>query len=295
MAYVGTRLRDDITIDEIYTLHYFEYTKGFSFEGESHGFWEMVYVDKGEVIVTADTREMTLTHGDAFFHHPDQWHTVRSESASNTVILSFSCSSPIMDWFYNRRVKAGNTQKKLISSILSEGMRCFEGPFGDPYTERLIRKRWAPVGAEQLIRQYLSELLILFMRNENDTIQTSSFKSHIADSTFDEIESYMQKNISRHLMLTDIAAYASISVSSLREIFRSNGSGGVIDYFIAMKIDRAKWYIREGNYNITQISELLGYSSPHYFSRQFREKTGMSPLQYAKSVQSLVKGNITEK
>ena len=294
MGYVGTTLRDDVTIDELFTLHYFEYTKGFSFKGESHDFWEMVYVDKGEVIVTAGEREMTLSHGDAFFHHPNQWHNVRSRNAANTVILSFRCSSPVMDWFYDRRLKAGNLQKKLISKILTEGVRCFEGPFGDPYSERLIRKRWAPVGAEQLIRQYLSELLILFMREESDTAQMSSFKSHISDTTFDEIEAYMQKNIGRHLTLADIASYANISISSLREIFRNNASCGVIDYFIFMKIDRAKWYIREGNYNITQIAELLGYSSPHYFSRQFREKTGMSPLQYAKSVQSLVVGDLTK-
>lgn len=294
MEYVGTRLRDDITIDELFSMHYFEYTKGFAFEGESHDFWEFVYADKGEVIVTAGDRELTLSHGDAFFHPPNQWHSIRSENAANAVIFSFSCHSSVMDWFYDRRLKAGNSQKKLISKILNEGMRCFDSPFGDPYTERLIRKRWAPVGAEQLIRQYLSELLILFMRDENDTVQMSSFKSHISDATFDEIEAYMQKNIGRHLTLTDIASYANISVSSLREIFRNNASCGVIDYFIFMKIDRAKWYIREGNYNITQIAELLGYSSPHYFSRQFREKTGMSPLQYAKSVQSLVSGNLTK-
>ena len=118
MGYVGTTLRDDVTIDELFTLHYFEYTKGFSFKGESHDFWEMVYVDKGEVIVTAGEREMTLSHGDAFFHHPNQWHNVRSRNAANTVILSFRCSSPVMDWFYDRRLKAGNLQKTSYSQTL---------------------------------------------------------------------------------------------------------------------------------------------------------------------------------
>lgn len=286
--YVATRLKDDVVIDEIYTLHYFEYTKGFAFPGEQHDFWEMVYIDKGEAVVTAGTQEFRLSHGDVIFHQPGQWHTIRSEGVSNSVILSFSCHSPVMEWFCDRRLKAGNHQKKLISLVLSEGMQCFEGPFGDPYTERLIRKKWAPVGSEQLIRQNLAELLIMFMRNEDSVGQMSPFKIRISNATFDEIEAYMQKNISGKLTLEEIAAYANISVSSLREIFRINASCGVIDYFISMKIDRAKWYIRDGNYNMTQIAELLGYSSPHYFSRQFREKTGMSPLQYAKSVQSLV-------
>ena len=51
-----------------------------------------------------------------------------------------------------------------------------------------------------------------------------------------------------------------------------------------MKIELAKSYLRENNYNVTQISEILGFSSIHYFSRQFKKKVGMSPIEYSNSV-----------
>jgi AraC-like DNA-binding protein len=117
----------------------------------------------------------------------------------------------------------------------------------------------------------------------------SSFKNHITDTAFAEIEAYMNDNIHKNLFLGDIAAHANISVSTLREIFKRNASCGVTEYFINLKIEMAKKYIRDDNYNVTQIAELLGYSGPHYFSRQFRQKTGMSPLQYSKSIKSMVK------
>lgn len=290
--YVGTRLQNNITVDELYTLHYFEYSKGFRFPGESHDFWEMVYIDKGEAIVTAGDRDIPVSHGDIVFHPPGQWHTIRSEHAANSVIFSFRCTSPALQRFSDRKLTAGNSQKKIISRILAEGMQCFEGPFGDPYSKRLIRRQDAPLGSEQLIHQYLCELLILCIRDTDKCLPMSSLKSRTADTAFDEIEAYMQQNIDRKLTLAEIAAHANISVSTLREIFHNVTSGGAIDYFITLKVERAKWYIRDGNYSITQISELLGYSSPHYFSRQFRSKAGMSPLQYAKSVQSLLSGNI---
>ena len=49
MGYIGVQLEDSIHIDELYTVHYFEYMNNFSFAGESHNFWEFLYVDKGEV------------------------------------------------------------------------------------------------------------------------------------------------------------------------------------------------------------------------------------------------------
>lgn len=289
--YIGTELADTIVIDKVYTIHYFEYAKGFAFEGESHDFWELVYIDKGEATVTANDEEFVLSHGNVVFHKPCEWHNIRSDAASNSVIISFSSSSPVMKFFEEKVMQVGNIQKKLISKIIAERINSFEAPLGDPYADRLIRKPNTAVGSEQLIKQYLSELLILLLRND-DTMQVSSFKSHITDTTFDEIEAYMIKNIHRTLSLNELAAFANISVSTLREIFRTNASCGVTEYFINLKIEQAKKYIRDDNYNVTQIAELLGYSGPHYFSRQFRQKTGMSPLQYAKSIKSMVKENM---
>ena len=50
----------------------------------------------------------------------------------------------------------------------------------------------------------------------------------------------------------------------------------------------AKKYLREDNYNISQISEILGYSGIHYFSRQFKKVTGMSPTEYSISIKAMV-------
>ena len=43
---------------------------------------------------------------------------------------------------------------------------------------------------------------------------------------------------------------------------------------------------REGTMNFSQIAAQLNYSTIHHFSRQFKDKFGMSPSEYAKSIQS---------
>ena len=54
-----------------------------------------------------------------------------------------------------------------------------------------------------------------------------------------------------------------------------------------MKINAAKQLIRTNKMNFTQISEQLGYTSIHYFSRQFKKVTGMTPSEYASSIKAM--------
>ena len=55
-----------------------------------------------------------------------------------------------------------------------------------------------------------------------------------------------------------------------------------------LKIKEAKKLIRENNYSISQISDMLGYSSIHIFSRAFKKAVGLSPTAYRKSIKSII-------
>ena len=63
MAYESVHLEDSITIDEVISIHYFQYMSDFSFPGESHDFWELVCVDRGEIVAVAGDRKLALKKG----------------------------------------------------------------------------------------------------------------------------------------------------------------------------------------------------------------------------------------
>jgi len=290
MEYKKTVLRRDFEITDVISVHYFEYTVDFAFSGELHDFWEFVYVDKGEIIITADDKDYRLTSGQVFFHKPNQWHALRSngEIAPNLVVVSFSCTSSAMSFFDDKLLSVGQTQKSLISKIITEFTSAFSTPVSDHTTTYLTRRQDIMPGSEQLIKIYLSELLILFMR-DNDIGQYSMSKSNRLSSNMEYILSHMNSNISRMISLAELSTYSGMSKSAISALFAASVGMGPIEYFIKMKINLAKKYIREDNYNITQISDILGYSSVHYFSRQFKKVTGMSPSQYSNSIKALDK------
>lgn len=288
MEYIKTALCHDICIDGIYTIHYIEHTKDYHFAGEAHDFWECVYVDRGEVIATAGQKEVALGPGEILFHQPNEWHTLRANGvvAPNIVVFSFASSSPRMQDFCGRRARVGNRGKALISAIIRESESVFETPLDQPNTHEMKKRASIPVGAEQLIRAHLEELLILLLRSERGK-PLSTIRQHADGDMFALLCDFMQENIGRQLTLSDLAARGGISESSVKLLFRTHAGKGAVAYFIRMKVETAKAYIREGNYNLTQISDLLGYESIHYFSRQFRAVAGMSPSEYGRSIRAM--------
>ncbi len=284
-----TTLKTEISVTKICTVHYFEYSKDHYFPGESHPFWEFVYVDKGEITAVAEKTRHILHHGDIIFHKPDEWHTLyaNGEIAPNIVIVTFHSTSHAMNFFENKIMKVGQREKNIITEIINEYLKSFSTPVDDTFTTYLTRKKDGVFGGEQMIRNLLEQLLISMMRG-NDIPRQTVGKTTRLDANLNLMLGYMENNISGVVSVDDLSKYAGISRSAVAQIFRSELGCGANQYFIKMKIDTAKKYIREGNHNFTQISAMLGYSGIHYFSRQFKKVTGMSPMEYARSIKLLL-------
>ena len=92
---------DSFNAKNLTTLFYMEISKNFSYGGESHNFWEMVYIDKGEMICTAGKKQFILKSGELTFHKPEEYHNLsgNGRSNSNISVLTFECSGEDMEYF----------------------------------------------------------------------------------------------------------------------------------------------------------------------------------------------------
>ena len=104
MAYDGIKLKNSISIEKLYSIHYFEYMSDFKFPGENHDFWEFVCVDKGEVSVTGGDRQFVLKRGEIAFHQPNEFHSVEATRgiAPNLVVISLDARIP--PWIFSETV-----------------------------------------------------------------------------------------------------------------------------------------------------------------------------------------------
>ena len=82
MSYKSTHLRTVLSVRSIISIHYFDYMSDFTFPGESHDFWEILCVDKGEIDAVAGNERHTLKRGSIIFHQPDEFHNVITNGRS---------------------------------------------------------------------------------------------------------------------------------------------------------------------------------------------------------------------
>lgn len=295
MSYESITLKRELSIDRIISIHYFEYMSDFIFEGESHDFWEFLCVDKGTVNVSAGSDTYTLNKDAIIFHRPNEFHNVYANGivAPNLVVIGFECESPAMEFFEHKILETGPAERTLLGNIIKEARLTYSCRLDDPYCAKLTRKEASaiPFASEQLIQIYLQQLLIQLIRNNSaDTSMATipkSNRSRSEDEMFYKIIAYMEENIKERLSIPQICRDNLIGRSLLQKLFRDNTGCGIIDYFSLMKINAAKQMIRARQKNFSQIADELGYNSIHYFSRQFKHLTGMTPSEYAASIQSI--------
>lgn len=149
-VFTPTVLAKAIDIPAVVTVHYFEYAKDYVFEGESHDFWELLYVDKGEVEVMADKTGYRLRQGDMIFHKPGEFHNVFANGvvAPNLVVVAFLCESPGMRYFEGKILRTGADERELLARLVNEARDAFSCPLDDPHTTRMERASSSAFGSE---------------------------------------------------------------------------------------------------------------------------------------------------
>ncbi len=285
LNYIKHKIANLISINKIVTIHYYEFDKSFSFEGESHDFWEMVYIDSGEVEIDADKRRIHLKQGDVVFHKPNEFHTIKAyNEATNVFVISFVCTSETMNFFCDKTVHVPVALRRIIGTIIEEYLQTFK-PMSSKDVKLEIKEN-PPVGGQQMIRIYLEQLLIMLIRNEQENRKMRIFPSresmenHLVSNMIHIIE----ENIYSEISITDICTNLNYSRAYLSKIFKLTTGYTLLEYISTLKIKEAKKLIREGRYNFTQISDLLCFDNPHYFSSVFKRITNMTPTEYKTSV-----------
>lgn len=289
--FVRQDLPQVISVRKLITVFYMELSKDFRNPGERHNFWEMVYIDKGEMLCTADTNQFTLKSGEVTFHKPNEFHNLSGDgkTAPNVSILTFECDSPAMKHFEGKILQLNPEEKKLLSLLMSEGLACFrlEDPH-NPLLQTLRVQQDAPFGGFQMIRNLLEIFLISLYRHRESFTKTSRQSIEIdgvaVNFEIKELLDILQANVYGRLTVGDVAKAVGKSQSTVKMLFREFYPGGIMHYYNGLKIREAKKLIRENQYTLAQIAELLCYDSPQYFSKCFRDATHMSPSQYRQSI-----------
>ena len=295
VQYKTHKLDIEFSITELVNVSYYTLSKDFLWSGESHEPWEMVYVDKGEMVITAGTDTYLLKSGEAAFHCPHEFHNLRTngQKAANVIVVAFMCDSPMMRAFERKILSLNSQEKSCLSSIIKEAEAAFQhfddiASHNDAPCVDLTPRSHIPFGAQQIIKNLIEYFLILIYRHsdgigfDDRAVPINQLHHHAQIAV--KIQEYLSEHYADKITLELLAAEQNISISQLKRIFKEHTGDSVIPYLTALRIKEAKRLIQESVLNFSQIAVAVGYDNIYYFSSVFKKHTGMTLTEYSKSL-----------
>lgn len=279
--YYKYKVENLISIDSIVTLHNFDLEKDFIAEPEKHDFYEFVFVKKGSIIAKQDDNEISLEQNQIIFHKPNIMHSIvaTNDTAPSVLIVSFSSKSEEMHFFDNKVFDLTKGVIQILDIIFDLGSKTFDIDNTTPTTTKMHLKENAIIGGIQSIKNMLEFFLIELIKNESNREENIGlFLS--GNNLIDNVIYYLKSNVYTRVDIEDISNRFGYSKSYIFKEFKRKTGNTIINYFTRLKIDEAKRLLKKKENNISQVSNLLAFDNPNYFSKVFNKIAKMTPSQY---------------
>lgn len=265
-----SNISSSLDISEIYTKFYQEKGTNYNFSGEKHSYWELTYVDKGELLTTIDGVSYHLKQGDLIFYAPMQFHTQSTfeKISSSYLTINFKMNFNHADLLCNKIFSIQRDSYFIVTRLIEELSN-----------DNLY--------SDDLSLCYLKQLIIQMLRLDNSHFHskpTTHIQQTYENELLNDILLYIDDNIYEKISVSTLCDHFCISTSMLHSLFRKNMNNTAKNYINELKLSKSKELIRNSTHTLSEISEMLGFSSIHYFSKKFKSYFNISPTEYSKSI-----------
>ena len=226
---------------------------------------KLIYAEEDGVEVRVDTKTILMNKDEIYLTRGDEAVVVKTDK--KTVIYMIESYCKYFNHIKHKIIGLIGTKRHIIYNI-NEEYKKIESSDNEIY------------GYEQMMTLFFEQLFILLIR-ENIKF-TAQNEKHENTVIVEKVVGYLNDNIYNNIKFEDVVKIVNISATGLKKIFKDSMGDGVMKYYNVIKNEKAKKLLSEGEYNVSQVSEILGYESIHYFSRQFKKTFGVSPGEYLK-------------
>lgn len=249
-------------------------------------YWQILYSDRGTCRMQVDGRQVSVKQGQFLLTAPgSRIKLTEPVPASLRVIrLGFVCRMPREFVIQGRVFAADDRQKDTLRELLHRGEAALEQG-GDTKEGMQLRLGATPQDLQMLQNRLESFLIALWEKQNPRNACQEPVVDDSPGSLAVRIEAFLRENLTGKLTLEQVGTHFGVSVSYVKQVFGAHYGHGIVAHWNRLRIEQAKQLIRSADdMNFSQISERLGFSSVHYFSRLFRAVAGMSPSEYARSL-----------
>jgi AraC-like DNA-binding protein len=233
--------------------------------------YQIVYVSKGKGIFSSNSTKRTdISKGQIIFLFPGQWHTYcpLKTTGWNEYYIGF--------------------EGKIIDDIVADGFISPENQILDVgVNEDLVNLFSTAIKVAKedktAAQQNLAGIAFNILGTILSLAQNRNFESKESAQKIERAKVIMIENIHKNVDFKGISAKLGISYSLFRKAFKEYTGYAPAQYFLELKLRKAKELLAETNYSIKEISYELNFSSYEYFLSFFKKRVGVTPMDYRNS------------
>ncbi len=248
--------------------------KKWVYDEHVHNDHEWILIRNGSIKYQIDDKNYVARKGDFYFVQPGQKHQEISVSGNlDFYVVKFH--------LINHRGKDAfflpppfSAERQKISGI----SRQLSPLYLKIFREIKDQKPWC----EEVIESIIWQMTWIVRRRLNKYLPSPDLRrmSFSQEQIVDSAKTYIEENLSRNISLDELAEACFVSKFYLVHVFKKVTNMSPIRFSLNQRMNEAKKMLGERGTLVKQVATQLGFNDPYYFSRIFKQITGVSPKNY---------------
>ena len=242
----------------------------------SHMDWvEISSIVDGEGVISTNGVDTRVRSGDIYISFPCDFHRIESDTANPLKydFIAFSTSDPLLAREIEEMINANASGDKrtLRDEKISYLLGNIVAEISDPSEL-----------SDELLLSMIHQLIIYVVRACRSGSRQASFYGGITDSEALclQLMNYIDTHIYTINCLSWLSEITGYSYNYMSNVFKKNTSCTLLDYYHSKRMKTAMLLLAEDKRTVSEIADLLGYSSIYTFSRAFKKHYGVAPREY---------------
>ena len=248
-----------------------EYGKDWISLPHSHNFTEFFYITKGSGTFSVERDTIHVKAGDLIILNPTIEHTEISNPLKPMEYMVFGVEGIQFQTENQGCILLNNTHKSDLQFYF--------------YTLSYEMKRNRPY-RDFMCQNILNIIFTTILRNEALQISLST-DSHLSKEC-SVAKKYMEENFSENITVETLSSMVHLNKYYFIHKFTKEMGISPINYLIKKRVEESKHLLTSTNYSLSSISQIVGFSSPTYFSQAFKKATNLPPQDYRKKYGNVI-------
>ncbi len=242
---------------------------------------QFTYVLEGSMVTTAQGCDYVLRAGDGFFINSNLSHMTRPTSDEPTRYLSLNVQPSLLTLFHGSVIE----QKYFLPYVNHPYFQFVQLTPETLWQEQVLGYmrflfgilQEKPLGYELDAYAYLLRIWHMLLEHLDTSAEQPPF---VERKEAQDMMDFLRKHYAEDITLDRVASHVHMSQGECCRLFKQTYGCSIMTYLTDYRLEESIRLLSDAQLNVSHIAELCGFNSTSYYIKRFREKVGISPLQY---------------